>query len=456
MKIKLLHTTFLLIFFSSVTAQHSDSVVIRKLYAEALTNGKAYGWLEVLTNQIGGRLSGSPQAASAVKWGEMILNSLKVDRVYKQQCMVPHWVRGSKERAYIIKGEKKTEVSICAIGNSIGTAANGLYAEVIEINSWEQLKTDSNKLRGKIVFYNFPWDHSKINTFEAYGQAVMPRWAGAQRAAPYGAAGVVVRSASSAFDDNPHTGSMGYIDSIPKIPACAISTKGADELNRMLKTSSSPVKFSFTQNCAMLPDTVSFNVIGEIKGTQFPEEIITFGGHLDAWDNGQGAHDDGAGVVQCMEVLNLFKTLGIKPKRTIRCVLFMNEENGGRGATAYATETKKLSEKLLAAIETDAGGFVPRGFNFEGDSLLIEKIRSWKKLFEPYNLYSWNGAGAGADISHLKDQCKVLIGLSTDSQRYFDIHHTAIDTFDKINRRELELGAAAIAALVYLIAEHGL
>jgi len=458
MKQKLIRTTSVLLLFSTqIFSQNNDSLTIRKFYNEALTNGKAYGWLDYLTNNIGGRLTGSPQAANAVKWGEMLLNSLKVDRVYKQIVKVPHWVRGAKERAWIVKGDKKIELPVCAIGNSIGTPKTGLTADVVEVRNWDELTKLGASVKGKIVFYNFEWDQTKINTFEAYGDAVGPRWAGAQRAAPYGAVGVVVRSAASAHDDNPHTGSMSYIDSIPKIPACAISTNAADELSRALKMrSGQAIKFSFTQNCEMLPDTVSFNVLAEIKGSEHPEEIITIGGHLDSWDTGHGAQDDGAGVVQCAEVLNLFKTLGIQPKRTIRCVFFMNEENGGRGGKTYSEETKKLNEKLIAALETDAGGFVPRGFTFTGDSLKIEKIRSWKKLFEQYNLYSWDGSGDGADIGHLKGQCAVLMSLTPDSQRYFDIHHTAADTFDKVNRRELELGAASIAALVYLISEYGL
>lgn len=460
MKIKSsLLIAFAFILNTNCFSQTNDSLTIRRFYNEALTNGKAYDWLDFLSNRIGGRISGSREAANAVKWSETMLNSLKVDRVFKQQCMVPHWVRGAKEKAYIIKGDKKTEVPVCALGGSIATPKGGLTADVVEIKTWDELKKmgEQNLLKGKIVFFNMPWDQTKINTFEAYGKAVEPRGAGARRAAPYGAVGVVVRSAGSAHDDNPHTGAMGYSDTITKIPCCAISTNAADLLSRTLMLRSlPPAKFSFTQNCVLLPDTPSFNVIGEIKGSEHPEEIIVFGGHLDSWDTGKGASDDGAGVVQGMEVLNLFKTLGIQPKRTIRCVLFMNEENGGKGGKAYADEALKNNEKHIAAIESDAGGFVPRGFGFEGDSVKIAKIRSWKKLFEQYNLYAWDGEGGGSDIGHLKNQCPVLIGLSPDSQRYFDIHHTPADTFDKVNRRELELGAASIGALVYLISEYGL
>lgn len=451
---------FVISFFSTQLLQaQNDSTTLRNIYTQSLTAGKGYDWLEFLATKIGGRLSGSAQAAKAVKWAEMTLNTIKPDLVYKQLCMVPHWQRGAAEKAFIVKGDKKTAVSICALGGSIATPKNGITAEVVEITTWDELKQmgEKNMLKDKIVFYNMPWDQSNINTFESYGAAVEPRWAGAFRAAPYGAVGVVVRSAASNVDTYPHTGSMSYKDSVKKIPACAISTLHANLLSQQLQLRSMPaVKFTFTQSCVQLPDTSSFNVIGEIKGTEFPDEIIVVGGHLDAWDNGEGAHDDGAGVVQSMEVLQIFKSLNIKPKRTIRCVLFMNEENGGRGGKKYADEAKSKNEKHIAAIESDAGGFVPRGFSFEGDTAAIAKIKNWKKLFEPYNIYAWDGQGSGADIGHLTGNCKVLMGLSPDSQRYFTLHHTAADTFDKINKRELQLGAATMAAMVYLLSEYGL
>lgn len=449
-----------ILFFSSEISfsQTSDSVTIRKIFDEALENGKAYEWLDYLSNNIGGRLSGSPQAAQAVKWSETVFKSMGVT-VIKQQCMVPHWVRGPKEKAFIVEGNTKTEVPICAIGQSIGTPKQGLTAGVVEIRNWDELKTIGEKglLTDKIAFFNFKWNQKNIRTFHSYGDAVGPRWSGAQRAAPYGAIGVVVRSAGSSLDDYPHTGSMGYIDSIKKIPACAISTNGAELLSRKLMLKKGvPVNFSFTQLCELLPDTPSFNVIGEIKGSEFPDEIIVVGGHLDAWDNGHGAHDDGAGCVQSMEVLNLFLKLGIKPKRTVRAVLFMNEENGGRGGAKYAELAKQNNENNIAAIESDAGGFTPHGFGASGDSLKVEKILAWGKLFSDYGLWNWDKNGGGADIGHLADQGTIQIGLHPDSQRYFDYHHTAQDTFDKVNRRELELGAASMAALVYLLSEYGL
>ena len=443
---------------SSDDNQKMDSIMIRNFFNTALTSGKAYEWLDTLSNKIGGRVSGSKEAAQAVDWAERVFRSLNVT-VIKQECMVPHWYRGnSKEQATIFSDYPRkntiTGVSICALGGSIATPADGLTTKVVEIDNFDDLeKLGRKNIEGKIAFFNRPMNPDFINTFEAYGDAVPQRWGGAMKAAPYGAIGVVVRSMTLSLDDYPHTGAMGYNDTIPKIPACAISTKGANLLSESLKKDPN-TKFIFRTSCQKLPDEKSYNVIGEIKGTEHPEEIIVIGGHLDSWELGAGASDDGTGVVQAAEVLNLFNALGIKPKCTIRAVMYMNEENGGKGGEKYAELAKQNNEKHLAAIESDAGGFVPRGFSFHGDSLLVEKMLSWKKYFTQYNLYSWEHGYAGSDVDHLDKQCQVLIGLSVDSQRYFDYHHAATDTFDKVNRRELELGAASMAALVYLISEY--
>jgi hypothetical protein len=434
-----------------------DSTIIRKFYNEALASGKAYGWLDTLSNKIGGRLSGSKEAAQAVEWGERLFRSLNVN-VVKQECMVPHWVRGEKEKASIVPSKTKNviHVPICALGGSIATPANGITAKVIEIDNFDDLEKFGRKnIEGKIVFFNRPMNPDFINTFQAYGDAVTQRWAGAMKAAPYGAVGVVVRSMTLSLDDYPHTGAMGYDDTIPKIPACAISTKGANILSEQLKKDPE-TKFLFKQSCEKLPDEKSYNVIGEIKGTEHPEQIIVVGGHLDSWELGKGASDDGTGVVQAAEVLNLFIALGIKPKCTIRAVMYMNEENGGKGGEKYAELAKQNNEKHILAIESDAGGFVPTGFSFKGDSLMVDKMLSLKPLFEQYHLYNWIRGYAGSDVDHLEKNCSVIGELMVDSQRYFDYHHAASDTFDKVNRRELELGAASMAALIYLVSEYGI
>ena len=445
-------------FIANSNAQSNDSLTIRRIYSEALANGKGYTWLDSLSNRIGARLSGSVQAEQGVNYVKKELDQLKLDRVFLQDAMVPHWVRGEKENAFYKPNTVGAllPVSITALGNSIATPQGGLYGPVVEIKNFDELaKKGKKEIEGKIVFYNHPFDQTFVNAFRAYAEAVPYRWAGASRAAYYGAKAVVVRSMAISVDDFPHTGSMGYADTVPKIPACAISTKGADELSDAIKKYPQ-LQFFFKQSCEMKDSVLSHNVVGEIRGSEYPEEIIIVGGHLDSWDLGTGASDDGAGVVQSMEMLNLFKVLNIKPKRTIRCVAFMNEENGGRGGAKYAELAKQNNEKTIAAIETDAGGFSPRGFTFKGDSMQVEKIFKWKKLFEQYGLHIWEHGYGGADINHLEKQGTMLIGLSPDSQRYFDYHHAASDTFDKVNRRELELGAASMAALVYLISEYGL
>ena len=447
----------LLFLFSSIvqyaTAQSSDSAVIKSIYSEELARGKSYEMLEYLSKEIGHRLSGSEGAALAVEWTKKKMEEFGFDRVYLQEVMVPHWVRGKKESAKIVG---KQRVPICDLGGSIGTGSKGIRAMVVEVHSYEELeKLGSEKVDGKIVFYNRPMDPTEIMTFRAYGGAVSQRWSGAMEAAKYGAVGVVVRSMTLALDDYPHTGSMGYNDEIKKIPACAISTNGAEILSECLK-SEPAIEFQFKMYCETLEDVLSYNVIGEIIGTEFPDEIILVGGHLDSWDMGDGSHDDGAGCIQSIEAVRLFIALDIKPKRTIRAVMFMNEENGLRGGKEYARVAKEKNENHIAAIETDAGAFTPRGFGIDADEESIAKIVAWKSLFEPYNLHLIGKGHGGADIGPLKDQGAVLISLRVDSQRYFDYHHSDADTFDKISKRELEMGTASIASLLYLLSKYGI
>jgi hypothetical protein len=449
---------FAILISTSAVAQ-TDSATIKKIFNDALTNGKSYFNLEYLCKKIGGRLAGSPQAQQAVEWTFKAMKEAGADTVYLQECMVPHWVRGEKEQAKVFTSNAKSfkTLPICALGGSIATPAEGLTATVVEAKGIEDLKRlGKENIQGKIVFFNEPMEPTFIATFHAYGKAVMQRWAGAKEAAKYGAVGVVVRSMTLAHDDNPHTGVMSYNDSITKIPACAISTNGADWLSNYIKTDKE-AKFFFKMNCQTLPDEKSYNVIGEIYGSSKKEEIITVGGHLDAWDNGEGAHDDGAGIVQSIEIIRIYKALGLKPKCTIRAVAFMNEENGGRGGKKYAEMAKLKNEKHIAAIESDAGGFTPRGFTSTMSVKQKAKLKSWKTLLEPYGLHDFERDGGGADIEPLNEELGTpILELMPDSQRYFDYHHTAIDTFEAVNKRELELGGASMAALIWLISENGL
>ena len=439
-------------------SQSNDQEQIKKLYDAALTQGKGYDWLNYLSNQIGGRLSGSVQAQQAVNYTKSQLDSLGLDKVWLQPVMVPKWVRGTPEFAYFeTTPGTTTNVAICALGGSVATPSNGIKANIIEVNGIEELATlGKDKIQGKIVFFNKPMDPTQINTFNAYSNCVDQRYSGALEASKYGALGVIVRSMNLRLDDFPHTGSMGYgeqpIDN--RIPAAAISTNAADLLSTSLLLNPE-INFYFKQNCKQFEDVESYNVIGEIRGSSKPEEIIVVGGHLDSWDLGDGSHDDGAGCVQSMEVLNLFKKTGYKPKRTVRVVLFMNEENGLRGGTKYAEVTKATNERHIFALESDSGGFTPRGFTFDSSNKDFEKIISWKPLFEPYLVHYFEKGESGADIGPLKKEGLILAGLRPDSQRYFDYHHAENDTFEHVNKRELELGSASMASLIYLVDTYG-
>ncbi len=438
-------------------AQNADEKQLKNVYSTSLTNGQSYAWLDHLSNNIGGRLSGSENAEKAVQYTKSELEKLGLDKVWLQEVMVPKWERGKAEEAYILTSSGKITVPICALGGSVATKSGGIEAEIIEVKGFEDLKVlGAAKIKGKIVFYNRPMQADLISTFEAYGGCVDQRYAGAKEALKFGAVGVIVRSMNLRLDDYPHTGSMGYEDVAveDRIPAAAISTNGAELLSAQLQKDPK-TKLGFTMHCKQYEDVLSHNVIGEIKGSEFPNEIIIVGGHLDSWDLGDGSHDDGAGVVQSMDVLRLIKETGYTPKRTIRVVLFMNEENGLRGGNKYAAVAKEKGEKHVFALESDAGGFTPRGFSFDCSDENFAQVESWKALFKPYLIHYFEKGGSGADIGPLKDDQIVLAGLRPDSQRYFDHHHASNDTFDAVNKRELELGAATMTSLVYLFDKYG-
>ncbi len=441
---------------SSEQNRTNDSITLKKIYNYYLTKSKCYSNLEYLSTKIGGRLSGSPQAAQAVEWAKKAMYAAGADTVILQPCMVPHWVRGAKEKCNLTSTKLKLNKALncCALGNCIGTGAKGVNAQVIEIKSFEELELLGAKkmIEGKIVFYNVFFDQTHVRTGSAYGEAVVYRGKGASYAARYGAVGSIVRSMTSVADDEPHTGNMNYDSTISKvkIPTLAISYKAADLLSETLKKDSE-LKVYIETHCQTLPDESSFNVVGQITGTEKPNEFIIAGGHLDSWDNGQGAHDDGTGIVQSIEILEVYKLLGIKPKHSVRAVAFMNEENGLRGGEAYAKFAKEKNEKHLAALETDAGGFTPRGFGVDTTFGLYNLVSKWKTLFTPYFVERIQKEGGGADLIALEKLGVPCIGFEPDTQRYFDIHHTAQDTFDKVNKRELELGSAAIGALIYLL-----
>ena len=443
----------------------APEIILRSIHDDALVSSPAYAQLRYLCKDIGARLSGSENAQKAVKYMQRVLDSMNLDSVYLQPVMVPHWERGEKESCQIVGNDKykinQKILDITALGGSVGT--NGkLKTEIITVNSLEELenvsKKEAEKYKDKIIFVTQLMDAKLISTFSAYGGCSSVRVRGANYAAKVGAKAFLLRSLTLANDNHPHTGVMVYEENGKKIPAAALSTNSADYLENLLskaREENKVVEMELQLNCETLPDILSYNVVGELRGREKPEEIITVGGHLDSWDLGEGAHDDGTGCLQSVEVLRLIQNLEIRPKRTIRCVLFMNEENGARGAKKYAEIAKEKSETHIAALESDSGGFTPRGFKVQ-DSVRLKVIQKWIPLFEPYNLHKVEYGYGGTDIRPLGEFGTLLIGLEPDSQRYFDHHHAKTDVFEAVHEREFLLGAAAMASLTYLMAEYGI
>ncbi len=453
----------LLLFFVVITTlitnaqdNKKDSLQMRAIYDEVLINGEAYENLRYLCKNIGNRLSGSANAQKAVDWSYQLMKLYDFDKVWLQEVMVPNWKRGDTELCYVKDAVgNNVKLSITALGGSIATDGI-LEAQVIEVKSIEDLRSRDNKeIEGKIVFISQAFDQRMISTGQAYGACGAIRYHGAAEASYKGAVGVINRSLSSIDDDFAHTGAMKYRDSIPAIPAVAISVEGAKFLSEYIENGND--QMSLELNCETHEDTLSYNVIADITGSEFPKKVMLVGGHLDSWDIGEGAHDDGAGVVQALEVLRVFKALDIKPRHTLRCVFYMNEENGMRGSIAYAKWTKENKEEIpWVAMESDIGGFTPRGFSIKADDIYYQAISEWSDLFKPYYSDLLIKGWGGPDIGRLEDQGTVLIGYLPDIQRYFDIHHSDNDVFETVNKRELQLGAASMTSLLYLIDSHGL
>ena len=439
---------------SPETAPRPYEEIAKKITATGLKTCQSHAILTDLCTNVGHRLSGSPGAEKAVDWAVATMKSLGFDNVRREPCMVTHWERGPVEKgAILLPGNPEGEaIRVCALGGSVGTEAGGLTAEILEVKSLDELKAAGDKAKGKIIFFNRPFDRSLYRP--DYGGANWQRVTGAIEAAKVGAIGALVRSMTSRLDDIPHTGMMIYDPNVTKVPAAAVSTKGAERLAALLKTNPG-LKVRLELSSKSFPDVESFNVLGEIRGSEKPEEVIVIGGHLDSWDKGQGAHDDGAGCVHAIEAIRLLKELGLRPKRTIRAVMFMNEENGLGGGRAYA-EVKRPGERHIAGIESDNGGFAPRGFGIGGAPAVYDRLGKFGYLLEPIGADKLVRGGGGADIGPLAAQGVPLMGLNVEVHRYFDYHHTEIDTIDAVNERELELGAISMAILSYVIAEEGL
>jgi len=437
------------------SADDSLAEATRKIAAEVTANGKAYADLRELT-ALGHRLSGSEGAAKAVEWAKRKMESYGFDRVVLQPVMVPHWTRGDVERATVTSTPQPISLKIAALGNSVGTPKGGVEASVVEVQGLDEVKKLGEAVRGKIVFYNRPMDPTRKNTFKAYGQAVDQRTSGASLAAKCDAVAVLVRSMTTLPDEEyPHTGMMLYEKGVAMIPAAALSTHSANELSALLK-SNPKLAVRLELSAAQHPLVSSFNVIGELKGRDLPQEYVVVGGHLDSWDLATGAHDDGTGVVQSIEVLRTLKALSMRPRRTVRVVLFMAEEFGAFGAQEYASQAKAKGEKHLAALESDSGGFAPEGFTVEGNDQAVAAVKRWAPYLAPLHAGSIEKGGSGADVGPLVEQGATAIGYIPDSTHYFDFHHSARDRIEAVDKNELLGGAAAMAVLTYLLAEKGL
>jgi carboxypeptidase Q len=426
----------------------------RKIAAEITANGRAYVNLQELT-AIGPRLSGSEGAAKAVQWAARKMKSYGFDRVILQPTMVPHWTRGDVERAAVTSGARPLALEIAALGNSVGTPKEGVEGGVLEVHGLDEVRSLGKAVRGKIVFYNRPMDPTLAVTFQAYGKAVDQRTRGASVAAKQGAVAVLVRSMTTLSDEHyPHTGLLVYEEGTRKIPAAALSTHSANELSQLLKSHpnlSVNLKLSAVQDRFVS----SFNVIGEITGRDLPQEYVVVGGHLDSWDLGTGAHDDGAGVVQSIETLRTLKALNLHPRRTIRAVLFMAEEFGAFGADEYARQAKAKGEKHVAALESDSGGFAPVGFQVEGGDQKVAALKRFIPYLAPLHAGSIEKGWSGTDVAPLGAQGAITLGYVPVSTHYFDYHHSARDRIEAVDSKDLHAGAAAIATLTYLLAEKG-
>ena len=442
----------------SVLFDQETSDVVTTFYGDALEFKESYELLRGLSKDVGQRLSGSEGAKKAVLWSKKVMENYGFDTVYLQEVMVPHWERGELEEAYFYNGKNKINLSILGAGGTVSTPKEGITAEVVEVSSLDEVdELGRENIEGKIVFYNKAFNQRYINQGASYGQTGFQRRSGAVKAAEHGALASVFRSlSSSTYEDYPHTGGMSYREGLDSIPHGGLGVLSSKKLSQALKENPRLI-LTIKLSGKWFPDALSHNVVGELRGSKSPEKIITVGGHLDSWDVGEGAHDDGAGCVHSIGALRLFQKQNIKPNNTIRAVMFMNEENGLRGGKKYADVAVMDNEQHIAAIESDASGYVPRGFGFSGSDEQHKKIQDWLKYFDKNTISYFSKGGGGADIGPLHRQTGTpMFGLSIDGQKYFEMHHTAKDVFELVNARELELGTASMASLVYLIDKYGL
>ncbi len=437
-----------------MTRKFSSLLTVLLLSGTAFAQNPSYENLRYLTKNIGARLSGSENAQKAVEWGKKVMEDYHFDTVYLQPVMVPHWERGKLESGFVHSKDGIRVLNIKALGGSVGTDGKYIRAEIIQVKSFTELEElGREKIQGKIVFFNRAMDPKLKDTFSAYSGAVNQRGDGAWQAARYGAVAVMVRSMTLKEDRYAHTGALRYQDSLPKIPAVAVSTEDAQWIASKLENPTSTPMMVLNLSAKWFEDAPSFNVIGELRGKSKRGEIITIGGHLDSWDVGEGAHDDGAGIVHSIEAVRILKASGYKPKHTIRCVLFMNEENGNRGGQRYAFMADSLNEKHIAAIESDRGGFKPEAFSVDADTAVVSKFQKYLPALKEFGVTDIYAGYGGVDIGPLKkvNPQIILVGLAPESTHYFDYHHADTDRLEAVDPVELQLGSEACAKMLKLL-----
>ena len=433
-----------------------DSVMVARIHQQVLGEGRCYEDLRVLCKEVGPRLSGSPAADAAIVWGGKTLQAVGAGEVRMQPVIVPHWERGGLEQAWLrVNGGEREPLRVAALGGSVGTAGD-IEGDVAVFRDFAELDSLGEEgLAGRIAFFNRPMDPLMINAGSAYGGAYEQRSKGAVESARHGGMAALVRSLTHAMDTFPHTGGMRYDSEVKQVPAAAVSTVDARRIARLVQDGAE-VRVGLNMGCVLHEDKAQANVIAEWTGTEYPDRYIVVGGHLDSWDIGEGAHDDGAGIVQSIEVLRALHALGYQPRHTLRVVLFINEENGNNGGKTYAQRAREQGEWHVAAVESDAGGDAPRGYSIDASDAGTAAVRSWQEVLGNYGVGDLRRGGAGVDIGPLKKEMPagkrpLMVGLRPNSQRYFDYHHSDRDVFENVHERELKLGAAALTSMVYLL-----
>jgi len=427
-------------FGESIKSKYVDTSL--RIISKSLSDSTAYNRLGYMCDTFGPRLSGSKNLENAINWILKEMNSDGLENVRGEKVAVPTWIRG-KESATLLSPFKK-ELSMLGLGGSIATPRGGLKAEVIVVNDWDELESRSNEVPGKIVLFNAP--------FTSYGETVAYRYSGASAAAKHGAVASLIRSIGPWSMNTPHTGVMAYNDDVQKIPNAALTMEDAMMLSR-IHDRGNKIIVKLDMNARMVADRWSHNVLGEIKGSVYPDEVVVVGGHIDSWDVGQGAHDDGGACIASWEVLRLIKELGLKPKRTIRCVMWTNEENGGKGNKGYRDMHLDEMDKHVLAIESDGGVFSPKGFGFSGNDSARKIVEEIHALMKPIGANTISEGGRAADVAPLNDEGVPVMSLKVDGSKYFWYHHTNADTFDKVDFNEFNRCIAAMAIMAYVVAD---